>query len=520
MKRCGLILLLPVMMFASDQIVSGVVFNDVNGNRLRDSGEKGIAGVLVSNEREVVKTDRKGYYELPLREEMMIFITKPAGYNVPLNEQNIPRFWYLHMPGGSPEALKPYHIPPTGALPESLDFPLIKSKVKKNFTAIISGDPQPRDSVEIGYLRDDIIREMAGVKAEFYLALGDITFNRPQNYEMYNQVVSTLNMPAYNVAGNHDMSFKAMDDFHATDYFRYVYGPTNFSFDYGMVHFIVLDDVDYAGYNTDEQKHGKYRGYFSEQQLAWLKNDLTLVPVDRLIVFNMHIPLVTGFDDTPWDSVVNRDAFFKLLEGRKHLLALSAHMHYIEHRMLDEKAGWQSPEPFTSINAGAACGAWWSGPKDKRGIPASDCLDGSPNGYYEFHFKDNTFSYDYIPADEPRDFQMRVSWPEGMVHADSLRNLPVTVNIFAAAPGTQVSYSLDNGENLTMTQQTIEDPYMLKYIAQRQYFPGWIDAAVAGNHIWTRPLPDTIEPGTHSIHVTATEPGGIIFKGFTIFNVE
>ena len=43
---------------AMDKTVSGVVFNDVNRNLNRDPGEKGVKGVLVSNQQAVVVTDR------------------------------------------------------------------------------------------------------------------------------------------------------------------------------------------------------------------------------------------------------------------------------------------------------------------------------------------------------------------------------------------------------------------------------------------------------------------------------
>ena len=39
---------------------TGIVFNDLNGNGKRDIGEPGIAGVYVSNGRDIVTTDRNG----------------------------------------------------------------------------------------------------------------------------------------------------------------------------------------------------------------------------------------------------------------------------------------------------------------------------------------------------------------------------------------------------------------------------------------------------------------------------
>ena len=47
-------------------MATGTVFEDRNGNRLRDAGEPGLAGVLVSNGLEVVRSDPEGRYSLPI----------------------------------------------------------------------------------------------------------------------------------------------------------------------------------------------------------------------------------------------------------------------------------------------------------------------------------------------------------------------------------------------------------------------------------------------------------------------
>ena len=45
------------LLFSALADVTGIVFNDANGNGVRDSGEAGIAGVAVSNQDTVVTTD-------------------------------------------------------------------------------------------------------------------------------------------------------------------------------------------------------------------------------------------------------------------------------------------------------------------------------------------------------------------------------------------------------------------------------------------------------------------------------
>ena len=84
---------------------SGIVFNDRNANSQRDPGKAGIADVLVSNGSDVVKTDSDGRYSLSVTEDTTIFVIKPDGWNVPLNELNIPQYFYINKPEGSPKMI-------------------------------------------------------------------------------------------------------------------------------------------------------------------------------------------------------------------------------------------------------------------------------------------------------------------------------------------------------------------------------------------------------------------------------
>ena len=65
------------------------------------------------------------------------------------------------------------------------------------------------------------------------------------------------------------------------------FGPANYAFNYGKVHFLVLDDVLYP-----DPRDGKgYWGGFREDQFQFIENDLKNVPKDHLVVLAMHIPL-------------------------------------------------------------------------------------------------------------------------------------------------------------------------------------------------------------------------------------
>ena len=75
MSRYAFMLLLLAVCFPAiltgtayaEQIASGYVYVDENGNGQREASERGLGGVRVSNGREVVATDSSGRYELKVK---------------------------------------------------------------------------------------------------------------------------------------------------------------------------------------------------------------------------------------------------------------------------------------------------------------------------------------------------------------------------------------------------------------------------------------------------------------------
>src|SRR5699024_3982049 len=90
-------LILSNLSYGQD-VARGVVYEDNNKNGTRESDEKGIEQVAVSNGVDVVLTDTDGKYELPVRENSVYFVIKPYGYQYLLDEDNTPQFFYIHKP--------------------------------------------------------------------------------------------------------------------------------------------------------------------------------------------------------------------------------------------------------------------------------------------------------------------------------------------------------------------------------------------------------------------------------------
>jgi hypothetical protein len=65
---------------AQPDAARGVVFLDADGDGVRDAGERGIAGVVVSDQIEVTTTDVDGRYELPAGKSEFVFVSLPRGH--------------------------------------------------------------------------------------------------------------------------------------------------------------------------------------------------------------------------------------------------------------------------------------------------------------------------------------------------------------------------------------------------------------------------------------------------------
>ncbi|NIP98896.1 MAG: metallophosphoesterase, partial [Akkermansiaceae bacterium] len=230
MRLIPLLALLILPLFAGEvPSARGFVFDDRNGNGVRDQGEPGLPKVLVSNQREVAVTAGDGSWTLPASEDCTFFVVKPRGWMPPLSDHRLPRFYYTHKPKGSPPSKFP-GVKPTGPLPASIDFPLRRQEEPDRFKAHFFGDTQARNRKELGYMARDTIQELIGTEARFGVTLGDILFDDLSLFEAHNSIVALIGVPWWNVIGNHDLNFDSPGDKHSDETFERVYGPNYYAF--------------------------------------------------------------------------------------------------------------------------------------------------------------------------------------------------------------------------------------------------------------------------------------------------
>ncbi len=213
----------PATMIAKTIEARGTVFDDRNGNGERDDGEGGLANIRVSNGKDIVRTDDRGQYELKVDDDDIIFIIKPRDWVTPLDKDNLPQFYYIHKPAGSPATFKYPGVDPTGPLPKSVDFPLRHRPEPEAFKAIMFGDPQPRDITEVEYIAHDVVEQVIAEQAHgaaFGVTLGDIVFDDLSVMPPLNQAIALIGIPWYNVIGNHDLNLDAKVDSQSDETFE------------------------------------------------------------------------------------------------------------------------------------------------------------------------------------------------------------------------------------------------------------------------------------------------------------
>ena len=486
----------------------GRVFDDRNGNGSRDEGEAGVPGVRVSNGREVVVTDEQGRYSLPVTDDTIVFVIKPRGWMTPLSPDNLPLFHYVHKPAGSPPGLEFPGVAPTGDLPASIDFPLRRAPEPDRFRMVVFGDPQSRNLKEVDYLARDVVEELIGVDAAFGTSLGDIAFDDLSVLEPQNAVVGRLGIPWHHVHGNHDMNYDVATDELADETWERIYGPPTYSFDWGPVHFIVLDGVAYEG-DPETRKYHSELG----RHLEFVEADLRHVARDQLVVLLMHIPLL---------ETVDRQRLFDLLADFPHTFSLAAHYHYQRHVFFGAEEGWKGAQPHHHLIHATACGSWWSGVPDEIGIPNATMMCGAPNGYSIVSFDGNRYSVRFKAARRPAQLQMHV-WAPASIAPEELESARVWVNVFAGSERSRVEMRVGGGEWAALERRAGPDPYYMAMKAGEVGVPPpgrALPEPVDSPHLWVGGLPVGLESGAHVIEVRTTDMFGRTDHGRRVMRVE
>jgi hypothetical protein len=506
----------------------GVVFEDRNGDGARQPGEPGLRGALVSNGVDVTETDGAGRYTLTAPTHGAIFVVQPPGFSVARDRTNTPRGYRLFRSAGAPQLDYP-SPPPSSPLPPSLDFPLTRGGPGSRFTALLFADPQPTTDAELTFVRDDFLADAARHRVDFALGLGDLMNDDLALIPRYQDLMGTLSVPVWSVAGNHELNFRSPDDTHSLETYARFFGPARYAFMAGDAVFVVLDNVHYLGAGTSQMPNpraiGAYRGELGAEQLRFVANLLERVPQDRLVVIAVHIPLKATWDGDNVNTA-DRDALIALLCNRRHALVLAGHMHNGDHRYFPCPEG-SVRRDVHQHTLSTVSGSWWSGPMDARGIPVSMQTDGAPNGYYVLEVDGTAYRTRFFPQSEPADRQMRITldtlfyryspwamrdyaWGEiasRPITTDQLPAARVYVNLFDGGPKSQVFLRIGDRPEVTLEKVVENDPAAEELFFRAEGVRLNLTASPS-THLWRGPLPADLPAGVHVIEARAIDEFG------------
>lgn len=492
----------------------GVVYVDGNRDGVRQAGEAGLEGVLVSNGRDVVATDEVGRYEIDVADGQAVFVIKPRDHALPLDAHNKPRFYHVHRPNGSPRGLRFPGLSPTGPLPASLDFALHASPEPDRFSVVLVGDPQPRNLAELEYFAHDIVGDIRGTgfaqDAAFVLSLGDLMFDNLSLFEPYNEYMSVLGAPVHNVLGNHDINFDVADDEHSAEAWRRVYGPPDYAFRVGRAWFFVLDNVVYEGEQNDKKYHADLR----DDQLEFVRNVLAHADRDALVVLAMHIPL---------PGVRRKAELFEILSPFAHTFSVSAHWHRQRHYFIGPGDGWLRAEPHHHLVHATGSGSWWAGVPDERGIPHATMSDGQPNGWSLLTIDGNRYDLRFKAAGRPEAEHMAIYLPS-VLDREALAQTTLKVNAYSSSVRSTMEYRIGDGPWRPMAHAPQHDPAYLAMKALEEQFPQMpgrrLPEPSMSESLWEAPMPTGLTPGPYRVEVRHTDVFGRVWTGERVLRVR
>ncbi|WP_406387329.1 PQQ-binding-like beta-propeller repeat protein [Streptomyces sp. NBC_00887] len=267
---------------AAPVTVQGTVFEDRNGNGSRDSDDKPLPGVDVTDGAVWTTTGSDGTYSLPVdpqrRETDLVSIVSPDGYTPVLRDDYVPQFFRK--------------VPEAGGT--GVDFALVSDHNASNPTEtwIMNSDVEVYSGSDGDRARwTSEVQAMSEVDgATMQIATGDLTVTdqmaeprRQGGFDLFSEGLKEgrLGHPFYPVMGNHDFGGTATSQGYggSMEYYRRNLGPEWYSFDRNGRHIVVLED--------------NYDSSGLAPQLEWLREDLARNAVGKQVFVFAHRSLFT-----------------------------------------------------------------------------------------------------------------------------------------------------------------------------------------------------------------------------------
>jgi len=348
---------------------------------------KALEGVVVSDGHICTKTDSKGLYYLAsdLSDVDFVFVSTPSGYAAPVADA-LPIF-YKRFDSLTASADGRY---------ENVNFTLNKIDNPSQFTMLIAADPQPRSSGatydKIAYHSltccKDLYREMKETGAAisgrkvYGLMLGDICHNDISLYANYKTGMSTNGFPTYNVIGNHDHNLATVGDKESAKKFEEYFGPTNYSFNLGGIHFVVVDNMIITDKPRTSNSSDDYADGLRDDIWEWMANDLREVDASCTIMLCSHSPIFKTLGESQRSRsnkhYADLDALLAKRSGKVYAWAGHTHTMYHYVNLSDPK--------IESHTVSRSTGELWTNEYMATGVPRGFVVFNCDNGVVSWKF--------------------------------------------------------------------------------------------------------------------------------------
>lgn len=393
--------------------LNGTTINPLNnayGLVTNSETGKPISGIPVTDGYSYTATDANGVYQMKLDSRARnVYMSVPSEYEIPLDPSTGYPLFY------STEAINP-----SGK--NRFDFSLRPlSESENSFTFIAIGDPQCKTTSNVNRYKKETIPDIkstigdaqsAGMyKHPYAMTLGDIIFDSTNMWDNMKSSMSNVRstdgiIPFFQCIGNHDHTSTTTSDYAATANYVRRFGPTDYSFNRGDVHIVVMDNVVCKSTSSNSSPDGatwSYDAGYSDEQYQWLLEDLSYVKdkESKMIFFCGHIPF-RGGSNSGGSNVNNNKHYADILSllsqfNEAHIMI--GHTHYPQNYI---HTGYlcKGGKPIYEHIHQAACGAWWA---------SQSSVTGGPNGYNIYEVKGATVE-NWVNKGTNRDasYQVRV----------------------------------------------------------------------------------------------------------------
>lgn len=479
MRNNFIILFFFLLLFTSAFAqVSGVIFEDENKNGVLELSEKRLPNILVSNGRDVVKTNKNGEYIISILSGNPLFVIKPKGYISPKNNDGIIEFFVNTDDLGTKK---------------QINFPLSKNKEQKHPKVVVLGDPQSDVIDDIHHISKLVTEELTDKEFDFMIPVGDLSFDNLKIFKPMSKVLGIAGKPVFYTIGNHDLDYTQQSKDVNKEYEK-LFGPSYYAFEFGDEFFMVLN-------NINPLKNGKYEGRIDNNQYHFINNILKHKEGLKRLTLFMHIPL---------EFLKDKGQLISHFNEIESLFVIAGHTHTQYHKYFERAS---SKPKIHELVAGAVCGSWWRGPHDINGIPFALMDDGTRKGYWFLQYNKENYQLRYKVSGASKTTQMTITVPEVKEWDTALNKINepfIYANVFAADKNTEVNISFDGKTWQKMNYYNGVSPQLKKlyYLQDLGRFESLKSSKISqpvtkSKHLWRVSIPNNLPKGAHLLRVKA-----------------